>query len=310
MAYRVLILGNRGMLGHMVEHVLASDARFTIRGVGRDVFDAVAFPPGVISSDEREISHRTTLEQLLARTDFVINCIGVTARHVDESDPASVARAIRVNAEFPHVLAASAAQRGVNVIHMSTDGVFCGSSFSPSPREGEREGVGIRAYTEADPPDATDTYGRTKLLGEGRAPNALNVRCSIIGPSPYKREGLWEWVAAQPEGTTIDGYTNHIWHGVTTLQFAEFCRWIIAEDRFDGLRATSHVLHFAPNVPCTKAELVTAIAEALGKRMTVRPIVHVAPIQRVLAMRSDLVTAFGTDRPIAEALRACAAATV
>ncbi|MBI4142707.1 sugar nucleotide-binding protein [Candidatus Uhrbacteria bacterium] len=295
MAHRILILGNRGMLGHMVEHVLASDPAFAVRGVGRAEFDIFS---SVIASRGEAISPLASLNALLANTDYIINCIGITTRHINENDPASVAQAIHVNAAFPHALAAAAAEHGVRVIHMSTDGVFSGNRTAP--------------YAEDDPPDATDTYGRTKILGESRSPNVLNIRCSIIGPSPHKREGLWDWVATQSDGATIDGYTNHLWHGVTTAQFAELCRRIIADRTFDDLRSTGHILHFAPNAPLTKAELGAAIAESVGKRISVRPVVHATSIRRALAMRPDLADlseVFGTDRPLAEALRACAAVT-
>lgn len=289
MKNRVLILGKNGMLGHMVEHALASDERFTVRGVGRVEFDV--FAP-VIASRSEAIPSVLPLEKILTNTDYVINCIGITARHIRDDDPASVARAIRVNAEFPHVLAAVAAQHGVRVIHMSTDGVFSGQAMDP--------------YTEDAIPDATDTYGRTKLLGESRALNTLNIRCSIVGPSPMKREGLWEWVASQPDGATVDGYTNHIWHGVTTMQFAELCRSIAAGDRFDALRADGHLLHFAPNLPITKAVLVTAIAEAIGKRIAIREATHTQPMRRVLVMRSHIADVIGERSAFADALRACA----
>ncbi|MBI2482801.1 sugar nucleotide-binding protein, partial [Candidatus Uhrbacteria bacterium] len=78
MTHRVLILGARGMLGHMVEHVLASEASFSVRGATRADFD---------------VDTPNTLDPLLHATDYVINCIGVTARHIDDHDPRSVARA-------------------------------------------------------------------------------------------------------------------------------------------------------------------------------------------------------------------------
>jgi len=301
MQHRVLILGKRGMLGHMVEHVLAADARFAVRGVGRAEFDATAPTPGVISSGasrserSREISRVLQLDALLADVDYAINCIGITARHIDDADPASVARAVAVNAAFPHALAAAAAEHGVRVIHVSTDGVFSGNR--------------AESYTEGDPPDATDTYGRTKILGESSAANALNIRCSIVGSSPIKREGLWEWVVAQPDGATVQGYTNHMWHGVTTRQFAKFCARVIRDDLFVQLRANGHVLHYAPNTPCSKYALLCAIRDALGKRLTIEPTAHMQSISRTLAMRSDLVALVGASHPIAESLRACAAVT-
>jgi len=280
MAHRVLIIGKRGMLGHMVEHVLASDAQFAVSSIGRAELD--------VTSDVSR-----ALDALLSEVDYIINCIGVTTRHIDERDPISVARAIHVNAEFPHALTATAAQRGVRVIHMSTDGVFSGASSE--------------SYDESAVPDATDVYGRTKLLGESRAPNVLNVRCSIIGPSPVKREGLWEWLASQPEGATIQGYTNHLWHGVTTRQCAELCARIIREGRFDALRTDGHVLHYAPNAPCSKYELLCAIREALGKRLTIEPMRHTQSVRRVLAARAvALREMHGKPELIADAVRRCA----
>lgn len=285
MPHRVLVLGNTGMLGHMVEHILAADVRFQVRGVGRSEFDInQTFPPLFQGGGEGGCP------------DYIVNCIGITARHIDDADPESVARAIRVNAEFPHAFAAAAAQHGVRVIHMSTDGVFSGTSAEP--------------LNEDATPDATDTYGRTKTLGESAASNVLNVRCSIVGPSPVKHEGLWEWIAAQPDGATIDGYTNHAWHGVTTRQFAEFCKRIIAEDRFNALRAGGPVLHLAPNHPISKHDLLCAIRDALGMPLTVRSVAHRQPVHRILAMRPNVAAMFGETPPIVCALRACAAAII
>ncbi|MDO8599648.1 MAG: sugar nucleotide-binding protein [bacterium] len=281
MQKRILIFGKNGMLGHMVEHVFRQNLDVRVRAMGRERCDA------------ERLEFREA-KPFIADADYIINCIGVTARHIDDADPASVARAVAVDAAFPNALAASAAEHGVRVIHMSTDGVFSGHR--------------TELYTEDDPPDATDTYGRTKILGESRSLNVLNIRCSIVGPSPHKREGLWEWVAAQPDGATIQGYTNQVWHGVTTSQFAEFCARIIAEDRFDALRADGHVLHFAPNTPCTKYELLCGIRDALGKRLTIEPTTHVQCISRTLTTSSNaLMGMFGPPQPIATAIRTLAA---
>lgn len=276
---RILVLGSTGMLGHTVEHVLAL-AGFDVHGITRAEIDA----EHVIAS----VSAREAIPAITG-ADFIINCIGITARHMRDDDPASVARAIRVNAVFPHALAAAAADADARVIHMSTDGVFSGSSDVP--------------YDESATPDATDTYGRTKLLGESRASHVLNIRTSIVGPSPIKREGLWEWVAQQADGATIQGYTNHLWHGVTTQQFAEFCARIIRENLLDQLRADGHVLHLAPSEPCTKYDLLCAIRGALGKRLTVEPVAHPQPVRRILATRSaTLRVLLGPPRPVAEAI--------
>lgn len=177
--------------------------------------------------------------------DYTINCIGVLPLIEN------LERTVRVNALFPHVLARTASAK---IIHMSTDGVFSG-----------RGGP----YKEDSPQDCVDVYGKTKSLGEVTAPNVLNIRTSIIGPSPFKKRGLLEWFLSQPKGARIQGFTNHIWHGVTTLQFAELCAKIIERDVFKELRQESAVFHFAPNEPVTKYELLTLFKEVFNREVTI-----------------------------------------
>ncbi|MDO8598487.1 MAG: hypothetical protein Q7S02_00070, partial [bacterium] len=103
----------------------------------------------------------------------------------------------------------------------------------------------------------------------------------------------------------IDGYTNHIWHGVTTLQFAEFCSRIIREHLFDALRADGYVLHFVPNAPCTKYDLLCAIRDVLGKRLTIESTAHTQPTRRILTMRSMTLRALlGPSQSIARGIEA------
>ncbi|MFH1430473.1 MAG: sugar nucleotide-binding protein [Candidatus Uhrbacteria bacterium] len=324
--YRVLILGNTGMLGHMVEHVLAADSCFDVRGASRRDFDVMQNDsPPFLKGESRcwfgipasSAGLRTSgIEEVsvdrgdIWHPDYIINCIGITANRIDDADATSVASAIRVNSEFPHTLVALAAAHGAKVIHMSTDGVFAG----------DRD----EAYSEKDIPDAQDTYGRTKILGESQAPNVLNIRTSIIGPSPHEGGGLWEWTTKQSDGATIQGYTNHIWHGVTTRQFAELCAKIITdevdgargktpgveesagsplvlrstrESLFDVLRKQSYVLHFVPNDPISKYNLLCALRDALSKRITIEPIEHPTPIRRVLATNNTVLQSSPTHIP-------------
>jgi dTDP-4-dehydrorhamnose reductase len=258
---RVLVLGRTGMLGHMAERVLGADERFTVRATSRKDFELEGVVAGNISS----------LDAFLKDADVVINCIGVTARHIDESDPQSVANAIRVNSVFPHVLTNVAGRNHARVIHVSTDGVFSGASSEP--------------YDESSIPDCRDVYGRSKLLGEPVATNAISIRTSIIGPSPHKGEGLWEWVASQNDGATIHGYTNHVWGGVTTLQLVQQCARIIGESPFNTLRSHSSVVHLPSQQPWTKYDVLTAIRDTLQKTITIVSVTHAQDIRRTLVSR-------------------------
>ena len=245
---KILVLGAHGMLGYMVVKILADDPHFSVLGTQSQkkgqwlYFNAL----NGIEPLKKIFSHQ--------QFDYCMNCIGMTKNNIDEDNTVSVAKAIRINALFPHELSSVAAQYGTRVIQISSDGVFSGQN---------------RFYDENSPCDCQDVYGRTKVLGEVNAPNFLNIRCSIIGPSPLKRSGLYEWFRSQPDGAKIKGYTNHIWNGVTTLQFAQLCRTIIRENMFAQMRKTSKVFHFAPNEELSKYELLVLFNKILGKGLTI-----------------------------------------
>ncbi len=202
--------------------------------------------------------------------DYIVNCIGILKAAVLERDADSLRRAIRVNALFPYELAAAAADHGARLIQISTDGVFRGRP---------------EAYYEDDPPDAADHYGRTKALGECPAQNALHVRCSIVGRDAIERKGLLEWFLRQPEGSEVNGYSDSLWNGVTTVQFARLCEAVIRSGAFDRIRAVSHVHHFCPNPVTTKYDLLCAWQQVTGRKVTVRATASPEPASRVLATR-------------------------
>ena len=106
---KVLVLGHTGMLGHMVQGTLSKDPTIDVHTM---LFDAADLEPLRFFENDT--------------FDYCINCIGITARHIDEGDSVSVQRAITVNSLFPHRLARYAQEHGVKVVHMSTDGVFSG----------------------------------------------------------------------------------------------------------------------------------------------------------------------------------------
>lgn len=247
-----MVLGVTGMLGYMVHRVLAES--FTIEVHGTHLFnkhDPFYFD---VMSGLRE------LEVIFNRSqyyDYFINCIGILPRKIAEKEPNTIRKAIKINSLFPHELSAFAKERSVKVIHISTDGVFSGEAES---------------YFEDDIHDCTDFYGITKSLGEVFDKHFLNLRCSIIGPSPFFVEGLMEWFLKQPAGSVASGYTNHIWHGISTYQFGNLCLKIIEGDHFEELRSESAVFHFAPNEPITKFDLLCLFKEIFKKNINIEAI--------------------------------------
>lgn len=234
---RVLVLGAHGMLGSMVARVLAGYPDMDVVATSRrGDSGSVAFEVG-----------RSSIADVLSSTrcEWVVNAIGVLDQKVDEKDPLSVAAAIDVNARFPHLLAA--AVREQRVINVATDGVYSGS-HAP--------------YCESSPHDADGVYGRSKSLGEVRAPSVVNLRCSIVGPETSSSTSLLGWALSQPFGATIPGYTDQRWNGVTSLHFAKLCAALMMIST-EGLPATLHVV---PGDAVSKAELLRLALNAFGRR--------------------------------------------
>jgi dTDP-4-dehydrorhamnose reductase len=90
------------------------------------------------------------------------------------------------------------------MIHFSTDCVFSG-------KKGD--------YTEDDPSDAEDIYGKSKYLGEALPDNALVLRTSIIGRELVHADSLLEWFLSQNH-KTVRGFKRAWWSGVTTNHLA------------------------------------------------------------------------------------------
>lgn len=175
------------------------------------------------------------LTRVLADTepDVVVNCAGLT-KHLPEGNiPTAV---IAMNGLFPHRMATLCRLCGARMIHVSTDCVFSGN----------RGG-----YTEDCIPDATDLYGRSKIIGEVAGDNLLTLRTSTIGHELLSRHGLLEWFLAQ---THCKGYTRAIFSGLPSVVFAQVVRDIVIPDR--QLSGLYHVA--GPAIP--KADLLRIVA--------------------------------------------------
>ena len=197
---RVLILGGAGMLGHKLVQVFAGefDTWTTLRG------RLAAYAPYRLIDRERVIAGVDALDfdslaAVIERIEpqAVINCIGIIKQLPTASDPVLN---LTINSLLPHRLQRLCQARGARLIHFSTDCVFSG-------RKGR--------YTEDDPSDALDLYGRTKFLGETAGQGAVTIRSSVIGRELTTTSGLVEWFLSQ-RGRVVQGYTRAIYSGFTT----------------------------------------------------------------------------------------------
>lgn len=196
--------------------------------------------------------------------DTVVNSLGLIKQYIREDDLADRRSAIAINADFPHALAALAAERGFRVIHVTTDCVYSG-------RRGN--------YVETDAHDATDAYGKSKSLGEVPAPGVLNLRTSVIGPELRGFRSLLHWVLDHKPESSFDGYTDHRWNGLTSQAFGRIVAGIVVSDH--PLEGTVHLM---PTDSVTKFELSSMILDAFGRTdVTVRPKATGHPVDRVLS---------------------------
>lgn len=127
---------------------------------------------GYFSHQDLDLSSEDSVFSALEATssEILVNCAAFTNVDLCETNEEE-ARA--VNAEGPARLARWCGEKGIRLIHISTDYVFSGDAHRP--------------YTESDPVDPRTAYGRTKREGEDRviaeAPDSLVVRTSwVFGP--------------------------------------------------------------------------------------------------------------------------------
>jgi len=261
MKKKVLILGANGMLGSMMTDYLSQkdDIELTITSRNGDAFleleNIRRFPFAVDSEFDKTDYY-----------DYVINCIGLIKPRIDESKINSVLNAIEVNSVFPLILPDFT---NAKIIQIATDCVFSGKSELP--------------YEEVNPHDATDVYGKTKSLGENKHERVYLLRCSIIGPEHNKKQSLMEWLLSQPDGSEVNGYTNHRWNGLTTLAFAKICYGIIRDDlETPKWTDKSRGPHIIPTGCMSKYELLSTIIQVFKKDIKVKPTTATERINRRL----------------------------
>jgi dTDP-4-dehydrorhamnose reductase len=245
---RILILGGTGMLGHRLWINLqkAHDVWVTVRGERNPFPDVARFPADrIVHRVDGLISDDVIAALGTARPELVINCIGLIKQMEHAGDPLP---ALSMNALLPHRVAAICRAVGARFVHISTDCVFSG-----------RKG----GYTESDPSDAEDVYGRTKFLGEVRGPHALTLRTSIIGQEIKNRLGLIEWFLAQTG--TIPGYRRAMYSGFTTDELSRVIREHVIPN--PGLQG----LYQVASEPISKFDLLVLAKRAYGKEIEILP---------------------------------------
>ena len=247
---KVLILGATGMLGHNLFFQLANKDDLDVYGTARNIRSVEwAFPQKKLEKIRLGVDAENfdTIIRAMAsiQPDIVVNCIGLIKQSPGAKDPLS---AITVNAQLPHRISLVCKTAGARMIHFGTDCAF----------DGKKGG-----YTEEDPSDAKDLYGRTKYLGEVEYPHCITLRTSIIGHELKGKRGLLEWFLAK-EGK-VRGFTNAIYSGFPTVEMAG----IIADHVIPNTDLAG--LYHVSSDSISKYDLLQLVAERYGKQIEVEP---------------------------------------
>lgn len=240
---RILVLGATGMLGSAVLKVLSEDSRFVVWGSARDSrklsllsvnTEKVVTGINVLDSDNLASIFK------MVKPDVVINCIGLIKQVSGAHNPLV---ALPINSLLPHRIADLCELSQSRLIHISTDCVFSG-------RKGQ--------YTENDPSDADDLYGKSKYIGEViDRENSITLRTSIIGHELRSQYALLEWFLAQ-EGS-VYGYSKAIFSGVPTNELARIIKEYVLP------RKDLHGLYHISADPISKFDLLNIIARQYKK---------------------------------------------
>jgi len=239
---KVAVLGSTGMLGSTLTHILESQfeniyefnrSGISVTGNNKSRSIEVRSSNGILDSFKG------------LEIDYIVNCIGMIKHLINESDQNSVNLASKINSKFPADLNNYANRLGISVIQVGTDCVYSGKS-------------GL--YSESDPHDPIDIYGLTKNIGEQSATDSMLIRCSIVGKELNSKNSLLEWVVSQPKSALVKGYVNHIWNGVTTLQFSQIISGIIKSGTYKP-----GITHLVPKDIVSKYELINLISLNFGR---------------------------------------------
>ncbi len=248
------------MLGSAVEKVLTANNLIDLNTTSR---------LGINSTHSFDVG-KDSFQKLLKDTkpNYIINCIGVIKSRINENSFNSVKQAINVNSLLPHIIQENIDKTEIRMIQIATDCVFSGFKGK---------------YTENDLHDPLDVYGKSKSLGEIDSKNCLNLRVSIVGPELNSSTSLLEWFLNKKKNALINGYSNHLWNGISTYHFGRICEGIITANKF-----ISGKFHLIPEDFVSKYTLLNLFRESYSRwDIKINETLADSPVDRTLSTEKN-----------------------
>lgn len=153
----------------------------------------------------------------------------------------------RLNAWLPGRIAVACRDRGIALVHISTDSVFDGQ---------------VGNYSEADPPNPLNAYARGKLAAERRVsavnPDALIARVVFYGWSLTGQRSLGEFFYYNLQtGRPVRGFTDALFSPLLVTDLARILHRMVHK-RLSGL------YHVFSSQPVSKYDFGVSLARRFG----------------------------------------------
>lgn len=243
---KILILGSSGMLGYSLFKNLTAKRDLEVFGLLRDKQKFQEYFSKEELKNIYEVDLAENVDEIekvfqIVRADYLINCAGSIPQKEYK-----INNLIYLNSLLPHILRDYCDKYSAKLIQFSTDCVFSGKKGN---------------YSETDPTDATDLYGRTKILGEVNSKNHLTIRTSIIGHELFSKVSLVEWFLDEKQ--KVKGFKNAIFSGFPCAYWSEILNeYVFTNQTLGG------VIHIASE-PIDKFELLSKIAKVYRKEIQI-----------------------------------------
>ena len=248
---KIIILGATGMLGSQITRFFYNTNNYHILCIIRDKkkfnllnLNSNKFLNVICESLNDTKNIEKTIKKF--KPDYLINCVGMVKQIMNSKNKRLT---YFVNVIIPKTLSKFALNQNFKLIHFSTDCIFSGNKGN---------------YKENNKPDCTDYYGITKLKGEIKSKNTINLRTSIIGHELNTKIGLLEWFMSSTK--KVYGFKNSIFSGLTTLEISKFLdSYIISKNSIK-----SGIFHLSSN-PINKFDLLKMISKIYNKKIAIIP---------------------------------------
>lgn len=235
-------MGNKGMLGNAVLKFFNSKEGLYLTSTVEERWGDPRFETTLKKSD----------------ADIIVNCIGLIPQKNTLPEEYE-----KVNVLLPIFLESL----GKNVIHPSTDCEFSGNIK-----------IGSR-YAKNGTRDATDPYGMSKSkisqMIEASFINTKIIRTSIVGHELKTKNSLLEWFLNSE--SSVKGFSNHYWNGITTLEWAKLCERLIL-----SWKELPNLNQYGLEENISKSDLLTHIKKIYCKKIEIIPTKQVETCNKCL----------------------------